>query len=241
MNHAPSSGDPRPPRQPHASMLALLAALVLRCAADPANPAEHTGTGTTEATEASATSTTGTASSAPPTTGSSAAGDSGEATTTGAPCSDPARCPAACDTISQGCPEGQKCTGIKPGLHDPHFVPGTAPAGLEAVGLCAAPGQAPPTARRILDGAATATASANRRPASGPCAPRSCPTSSHPAPRPAGRRPRDRLVRDPRHHRRVRLEPGDSLLHDNHRTLHARTGFTGFTGARWVRGVYFDD
>ncbi len=47
-----------------------------------------------------------------------------------------------------------------------------------------------------------------------------------------------RLVRDPRHHRRVRLEPGDWLLYDNHRTLHARTGFTG---ARWVRGVYFDE
>jgi alpha-ketoglutarate-dependent taurine dioxygenase len=46
-----------------------------------------------------------------------------------------------------------------------------------------------------------------------------------------------RLVRDPRHHRRVRLEPGDWLLHDNHRTLHARTRFTG---ARWVRGIYFD-
>ena len=46
-----------------------------------------------------------------------------------------------------------------------------------------------------------------------------------------------RLVRDPRHHRRVRLEPGDWLLYDNHRTLHARTRFTG---ARWVRGIYFD-
>jgi gamma-butyrobetaine dioxygenase/trimethyllysine dioxygenase len=46
-----------------------------------------------------------------------------------------------------------------------------------------------------------------------------------------------RLLRDPRHHVRVMLEPGDWLLYDNHRTLHGRTGFTG---ARWVRGVYFD-
>jgi len=36
---------------------------------------------------------------------------------------------------------------------------------------------------------------------------------------------------------RVTLEPGDWRLHDNHRTLRGRTGFTG---ARWVRGVYFD-
>lgn len=36
---------------------------------------------------------------------------------------------------------------------------------------------------------------------------------------------------------RFRLEAGDFLLYDNHRMLHARTGFEG---ARWVRGVYFD-
>ncbi len=46
-----------------------------------------------------------------------------------------------------------------------------------------------------------------------------------------------RLLRDPRHHVRVKLEPGDWLIYDNHRTLHGRTGFTG---ARWVRGIYFD-
>ncbi len=46
-----------------------------------------------------------------------------------------------------------------------------------------------------------------------------------------------RLVRDPQHHVRVALGPGDWLLYDNHRTLHARTGFTG---ARWLRGIYFD-
>lgn len=36
---------------------------------------------------------------------------------------------------------------------------------------------------------------------------------------------------------RFRLESGDFLFYDNHRMLHARTGFEG---ARWVRGVYFD-
>jgi len=46
-----------------------------------------------------------------------------------------------------------------------------------------------------------------------------------------------RLLRDPRHHYRFRLAPGDVLLYDNHRVLHGRTAFTG---ARWVRGVYFD-
>jgi gamma-butyrobetaine dioxygenase/trimethyllysine dioxygenase len=46
-----------------------------------------------------------------------------------------------------------------------------------------------------------------------------------------------RLVRDPRHHVLVGLQPGDWLVYDNHRTLHARTGFTG---PRWLRGIYFD-
>jgi gamma-butyrobetaine dioxygenase/trimethyllysine dioxygenase len=46
-----------------------------------------------------------------------------------------------------------------------------------------------------------------------------------------------RLVRDPRHQLRFKLEAGDALLYDNARMLHARTGFQG---ARWVRGVYFD-
>jgi gamma-butyrobetaine dioxygenase/trimethyllysine dioxygenase len=46
-----------------------------------------------------------------------------------------------------------------------------------------------------------------------------------------------RLVRDPRHQVRFALDPGDFVLYDNHRMLHARTGFRG---ARWVRGVYFD-
>jgi gamma-butyrobetaine dioxygenase/trimethyllysine dioxygenase len=46
-----------------------------------------------------------------------------------------------------------------------------------------------------------------------------------------------RLLRDPRHHYRFRLGAGDVLIYDNHRMLHGRTAFTG---ARWVRGVYFD-
>jgi gamma-butyrobetaine dioxygenase/trimethyllysine dioxygenase len=46
-----------------------------------------------------------------------------------------------------------------------------------------------------------------------------------------------RLVRDPRHQIRFTLEPGDFLLYDNHRMLHARTAFRG---PRWVRGMYFD-
>lgn len=46
-----------------------------------------------------------------------------------------------------------------------------------------------------------------------------------------------RVVRDPRNQVRFTLAPGDFVLYDNHRMLHARTGFRG---ARWVRGVYFD-
>jgi gamma-butyrobetaine dioxygenase/trimethyllysine dioxygenase len=46
-----------------------------------------------------------------------------------------------------------------------------------------------------------------------------------------------RLVRDPRHQLRFSLGPGDLVLYDNHRMLHARTAFRG---ARWLRGVYFD-
>lgn len=36
---------------------------------------------------------------------------------------------------------------------------------------------------------------------------------------------------------RFTLGPGDVLLYDNHRMAHGRTGFSG---APWVRGVYFD-
>lgn len=46
-----------------------------------------------------------------------------------------------------------------------------------------------------------------------------------------------RLVRDPRHQIQLSLRPGEWLLYDNHRMLHARTAFRG---PRWVRGIYFD-
>lgn len=46
-----------------------------------------------------------------------------------------------------------------------------------------------------------------------------------------------RLVRAEQNQIRFALSPGDFVLYDNHRMLHARTAFTG---ARWVRGVYFD-
>lgn len=46
-----------------------------------------------------------------------------------------------------------------------------------------------------------------------------------------------RILREPRHQFRFALSPGDILLYDNHRMLHARTAFRG---PRWVRGVYFE-
>jgi len=46
-----------------------------------------------------------------------------------------------------------------------------------------------------------------------------------------------RFVRDERNQLRFGLGPGDFVLYDNYRMLHARTGFRG---ARWLRGVYFD-
>ena len=42
----------------------------------------------------------------------------------------------------------------------------------------------------------------------------------------------------PRHQYRFRLAAGDFLVYDNFRMLHGRTGFVG---ARWVRGVYFNE
>jgi len=47
-----------------------------------------------------------------------------------------------------------------------------------------------------------------------------------------------RLVRDPRHQYRFLLNPGDFVIYDNHRMLHARTSFRG---PRWVRGIYLDE
>ncbi|AKQ64936.1 gamma-butyrobetaine hydroxylase, putative [Myxococcus hansupus] len=46
-----------------------------------------------------------------------------------------------------------------------------------------------------------------------------------------------KLVRDEHHQYRFRLGEGDLLVYDNWRMLHARTAFSG---ARWLRGVYFD-
>ncbi|MBX3271354.1 MAG: TauD/TfdA family dioxygenase [Sandaracinaceae bacterium] len=47
-----------------------------------------------------------------------------------------------------------------------------------------------------------------------------------------------RVIHEPAHQWRLLIAPGDFVLYDNHRTLHARTGFRG---PRWVRGVYFDE
>jgi gamma-butyrobetaine dioxygenase len=46
-----------------------------------------------------------------------------------------------------------------------------------------------------------------------------------------------RLVRDPRHQYRFRLAAGGFVFYDNARMLHGRSGFQG---ARWLRGIYFD-
>ena len=44
------------------------------------------------------------------------------------------------------------------------------------------------------------------------------------------------IIHDPRNQLRVPLRSGDFVLYDNHRMLHARTGFAG---PRHMRGVYF--
>jgi len=46
-----------------------------------------------------------------------------------------------------------------------------------------------------------------------------------------------RFCRDERHQLRFTLAPGDFVLYDNHRMLHARTAFSG---PRWVRGTYLN-
>lgn len=45
------------------------------------------------------------------------------------------------------------------------------------------------------------------------------------------------LVNDKRNQYHFALSAGDFVFYNNRRMLHARTGFTG---ARWVRGIYFD-
>jgi gamma-butyrobetaine dioxygenase len=47
------------------------------------------------------------------------------------------------------------------------------------------------------------------------------------------------LVDDPQMAVSLKLEPGDCLLMDNTRILHARTAYTG-TGTRWLQGCYAD-
>ncbi len=52
-------------------------------------------------------------------------------------------------------------------------------------------------------------------------------------------RAHDTFVRLVRSHRyELSLEAGEFLLYDNHRMLHGRSAFEG---ARWVRGIYFDE
>jgi gamma-butyrobetaine dioxygenase/trimethyllysine dioxygenase len=46
------------------------------------------------------------------------------------------------------------------------------------------------------------------------------------------------LISDPRHHYHAPLGAGDYVFYDNHRMCHARKGFKG---ARWMRGIYFDE
>ncbi|WP_245678332.1 TauD/TfdA family dioxygenase [Chondromyces crocatus] len=46
-----------------------------------------------------------------------------------------------------------------------------------------------------------------------------------------------RIVRDRRNQYRFELQPGEFVIYDNYRMLHARTAFSG---PRWLRGVYFD-
>lgn len=47
----------------------------------------------------------------------------------------------------------------------------------------------------------------------------------------------ERLIHTPAFLLRFLLSPGDLVIYDNHRMLHGRTGFSG---PRWVRGVYFE-
>jgi gamma-butyrobetaine dioxygenase/trimethyllysine dioxygenase len=44
-------------------------------------------------------------------------------------------------------------------------------------------------------------------------------------------------LRNPDHQFKFLLQPGDFVLYNNHRMVHARSAFSG---PRWMRGVYFD-
>ena len=90
------------------------------------------GTPTTTTADAT-TSTTSTSTSTTDTPTSTAHTTADPTSTTDAPCLDPERCPPVCDTLLPTCPEGQKCTGVKPGLGSPYTgtacVPDNAGAG----------------------------------------------------------------------------------------------------------------
>ena len=46
-----------------------------------------------------------------------------------------------------------------------------------------------------------------------------------------------RLTESPASQYRFKLQAGDFVLYDNYRMLHGRTAFSG---ARWMKGIYFD-
>lgn len=118
-----------------ARVVSLLALLVPGCAAS-AVPADTTAGGSSGVGSTAADVTDGaTSTSAAATTGGEPAPDLGAP-----PCTDPIRCPPACDTVLQDCPAGQKCTGVKPGLDEPYrgtaCVPDNAGQGTAAGSIC---------------------------------------------------------------------------------------------------------
>lgn len=56
----------------------------------------------------------------------------------------------------------------------------------------------------------------------------------------AGRRWLTEWLNDPTHQATFRLEPGDVLFIDNHRTLHGRTAFDPTSGRRHLQGCYIE-
>jgi hypothetical protein len=121
----------------------LLLLLTLACTRPEADdPSTSTSTAGTSTTTASTSTTAGTSTSTTDATPTTAAAPTTTETTetTAAPCDDPDLCPPACDTLLQTCPEGHKCTGIKPGLDSPYTgtacVPDNAGEGGPPGGLC---------------------------------------------------------------------------------------------------------
>lgn len=128
---------------PRAPLLLLLA---LACT-PPSSTSSDTSTDTTASTTTASTtpnattSTTSTTTSTSTTdTPTSTSTTADPTSTTDVPCLDPERCPPVCDTLLATCPEGQKCTGVKPGLDSPYTgtacVPDNAGAGGPPGGLC---------------------------------------------------------------------------------------------------------